>query len=217
MLWGRRAARAIVLAVVILLGLGAGRLVWRLGTWDGRPPDIADPRACRGSTVELVEATGHFGLVLPTSATEIKFASDLHPLFGEYFILLSFRTDAAGLRSFLGSRRHRHATATQGGGRSCAPGPISGLSKLTSRVDTNELDPRRTKVDLDGLAGRLPPAPSQIGPAWIGTPKAGVGGSNPPGGTLCDVSRHRKGPNPHFVGSALWFWRAGPGGRPVGW
>jgi hypothetical protein len=93
------------------------------------------------------------------------------------------RPRSAGSSRKPGSRRHRHAAATQAGGRSCAAGPISGLRKLTSRVDTNELDPRRTKVDLDGLADRLPPAPSQIGRTWIRTPKAGVAGSNPAGGT----------------------------------
>jgi hypothetical protein len=59
----------------------------------------------------------------------------------------------------------------------------SGLSVLTSRTDINIADPRRTNVDLDERADSLPPVPSQIGRAWIGTPKAGVAGSIPAGGT----------------------------------
>ena len=41
------------------------------------------------------------------------------------------RPRSAGSSRKPGSRRHRHAAATQAGGRSCAARPISGLSKLT--------------------------------------------------------------------------------------
>ncbi|GAB3983411.1 hypothetical protein GCM10029978_090030 [Actinoallomurus acanthiterrae] len=64
-------------------------------------PEVTDPRACPGSNVSLAEAAAHFGFTIPADATEVHFSSDLHPIFGEYSLQVSFQTTSAGLRAFL--------------------------------------------------------------------------------------------------------------------
>ncbi|MBO2456234.1 hypothetical protein [Actinomadura violacea] len=91
--------RVSVLGAVLLV---AGAVaVHSVLTWDPRGPDVKDARACPGSNASLAEVTGHFRLPVPPDATDVHFSSDLHPLFGEYSLRLSFRTTASGLRAFL--------------------------------------------------------------------------------------------------------------------
>ncbi|MFI6603591.1 hypothetical protein ACIBHX_45800 [Nonomuraea sp. NPDC050536] len=68
---------------------------------DGRGPYISDARACSGSNLELGKAAKHFRLAMPVPAEGLRFASDLHPVSGEYALTVEFTTTAAGLKSFL--------------------------------------------------------------------------------------------------------------------
>lgn len=94
--WG-----AVAVAIVLVTAIGIG--VHALVTWDPRRPFVKDPRACPKSNVSLDEITGHFGFVIPEDATGVHFFSDLHPLFGEYSLDMSFQTSAGGLKTFLKS------------------------------------------------------------------------------------------------------------------
>ncbi|MEU9021130.1 hypothetical protein [Actinomadura sp. NPDC048394] len=93
-----RLALGVACAVLLIASAITVRLVL---TWDPRGPDVKDTRACPGSNVSLAEVTGHFGLVIPPDATDVRFSSDLHPFFGEYSLRLSFQTTTSGLRAFL--------------------------------------------------------------------------------------------------------------------
>ncbi|MEV0291420.1 MULTISPECIES: hypothetical protein [unclassified Kribbella] len=70
-----------------------------------RAPDIADPRACPGSNVELQVITAAFDVELPPDVAELSFRSDVHPMFDEHTLQISFRTTPAGLRTFLAASR----------------------------------------------------------------------------------------------------------------
>ncbi|MGW5190532.1 hypothetical protein ACWEOO_14825 [Kribbella sp. NPDC004138] len=70
-----------------------------------RAPDIADPRACSGSNVELQAITAAFDIELPPDVAELRFHSDVHPTFGEHTLRISFRTTPAGLRTLLAASR----------------------------------------------------------------------------------------------------------------
>lgn len=70
-----------------------------------RAPDIADPRACPGSNVELQPITAAFEVELPPDVAELKFHSDAHPMLDERTLKISFRTTPAGLRTFLAASR----------------------------------------------------------------------------------------------------------------
>jgi hypothetical protein len=88
-----------VSALPILALLGYGIHVWHSGDSDELRPK--DSRACRGSSVPLREAFDHFGLSLPSDATEVHFDSTSHPLFGTYELRISFRTTSGSLARFL--------------------------------------------------------------------------------------------------------------------
>lgn len=70
-----------------------------------RAPDIADPRACPDSNVELQDITAAFGIELPPDVTQLRFRSDVHPMFDEHTLRISFRTTPAGLRTLLAASR----------------------------------------------------------------------------------------------------------------
>lgn len=93
---GSRVRRVSSLAVCVVWGL-----VPLTACAPERAPAISDQRVCGHSNVELAEALDHFGLEMPAQATEVRFESDVHPLFGEYFLLLRFRTTIDGLDAFL--------------------------------------------------------------------------------------------------------------------
>lgn len=66
-----------------------------------RGPSVEDPRACARSNVELDEVTGHFEIQLPPNAANLRYASDLHPLFGEYALEMTFSMSRGDLERFL--------------------------------------------------------------------------------------------------------------------
>lgn len=68
---------------------------------DLRGPSVDDPRACAHSNVELDEVTEHFAIQLPSSAANVRYASDLHPLFGEYTLEMTFSMSPGDLEHFL--------------------------------------------------------------------------------------------------------------------
>jgi hypothetical protein len=72
-----------------------------MGCWPNRAPAIDDPRTCSGSNVNLAAATTHFGITIPSDATDVRFSADLHPLFGEYSLVLGFHITPEGLGTFL--------------------------------------------------------------------------------------------------------------------
>lgn len=67
----------------------------------GRAPDVEDDRACPHSNAELTRVLDHFALQLPSSATDVRFSSDVHPLFGELFVELRFSMPRGEVTSFL--------------------------------------------------------------------------------------------------------------------
>ncbi|WP_433222148.1 hypothetical protein [Microtetraspora malaysiensis] len=51
----------------------------------------------------MQEATRHFQLAIPAQADDLRFASDKHPVSGEYSLTLEFTTTPMGLQAFLNS------------------------------------------------------------------------------------------------------------------
>lgn len=90
-----------IVASAVALVTGIGVVVHTVLTWDPRAPFVKDPRACPRSNVSLTEVAEHFKIMIPANATEVHFFSDLHPLFGEYSLQLSFRTTVGGMEAFL--------------------------------------------------------------------------------------------------------------------
>jgi hypothetical protein len=76
-------------------------LVPRIWAFPEMPADIADTRACAGSTAELTEVTEHFAVKLPVDATGVRFSSEFNPFFGEYSFKVVFRTTPEGLRKLI--------------------------------------------------------------------------------------------------------------------
>ncbi|MBI1758342.1 MAG: hypothetical protein HYR62_03825 [Actinobacteria bacterium] len=96
---GSRRGRRLVVAALAAVGLlGA---VHGCGEPLARAPKISDSRACGGSNVPLSEALDHFGFVLPEDARDLRFASDVHPLFGTYDLDMTFLTSPAGQQQFM--------------------------------------------------------------------------------------------------------------------
>ncbi|KAB2379022.1 hypothetical protein [Actinomadura montaniterrae] len=122
----RRRGRLALGAAGAVLLIASAITVRLVLTWDPRGPDVKDPRACPGSNVSLSEVTGHFGLVIPPDATDVRFSSDLHPFFGEYSLRLSFRTTASGLRLFLD--RSGLSTSSTEDDADTDPAPLDGPS-----------------------------------------------------------------------------------------
>jgi hypothetical protein len=100
-----RLGRVLVGSVTPVVGgallVCAGIAVNATRSFPDRAPDISDARACPHSNVVLDEVAAHFGLVVPPKATEVRYDSDVHPLFGEYSLTLDFTTTPSGLATFL--------------------------------------------------------------------------------------------------------------------
>lgn len=99
-LMGLAVGIALVAALFASMAVRAYQAVGALGA-DGRGPYVDDPRACGRSNVPLREVARAFDFVVPRDADDVRFHSDLHPLFGEYHLRLSFRTTPHGLQEFV--------------------------------------------------------------------------------------------------------------------
>jgi hypothetical protein len=96
--WNRRWIPGVALGLLLACVLLA---VLLMGLWPDRAPAIDDSRACPGSNVNLGEATAHFGVTIPSDATDVRFSADVHPMFGEYSLVLGFHVTPEGLGTFL--------------------------------------------------------------------------------------------------------------------
>ncbi|WP_280670862.1 hypothetical protein [Kitasatospora sp. MAP12-44] len=134
-------------AVVLLslLGWGAKSM---LDSAFGAPDNqvaATDSRVCpqsSGNNLSLADATGHFGLVVPSSATNIVFSADVGGLQGESDLALRFTTTPADLATFLMASQFESPSATTkvaGGWTTYSPGvpvqPARGLCGLTPPVN----------------------------------------------------------------------------------
>ncbi|GAA4518944.1 hypothetical protein GCM10023191_093810 [Actinoallomurus oryzae] len=168
----RRGCLLTATACAALLLVGAIFIVWQVLTWDPRGPDVRDPRACPGSNVSLAEVAGHFGVTIPADAKDLRFSSDLHPLFGEYSLQLSFQTTASGLHAFLATAGLPRVDTADGSddevpapveGPSCGFGSVSlshpryygefptSTGQFERQVAVDESDKARPRVVLSAL------------------------------------------------------------------
>ncbi len=164
---------AMVIGGVSIVVIVATVLVTALRLWTpmqarfSRAPDVTDSRACRGSNVGLGEVTAHFGLALPGDATDVRFYSDVHPMFGEYTLSLRFTTTPSGLSTFL---RDTAMTPVQGeeprvdgaapadcageaagaAGQSCASDPDS-MDGSQRSICVDLSDPQRPRVLVEAM------------------------------------------------------------------
>ena len=99
--WNGRLISGAALALLALILASVLLAFLLMFGWPNRAPAIDDPRACPGSNVNLGEATTHFGITIPSDATDVRFTSDVHPMFGEYSLVLGFHVTPEGLRTFL--------------------------------------------------------------------------------------------------------------------
>lgn len=68
---------------------------------DLRRPYVRDPRACPKANALLEDVVKHFKFSVPPTASNIKYYSDLHPMFGTYSLRLYFQLDGSKLPNFL--------------------------------------------------------------------------------------------------------------------
>ncbi len=89
------------MTVITLLAILAGTTSSCVSFPERAPAITGDARACSGANVELDEATDHFGIALPSDALDVKFYSDVHPMFGEYGLELVFTVGSKSFGRFI--------------------------------------------------------------------------------------------------------------------
>ncbi|MFJ8044394.1 hypothetical protein ACIRBX_28205 [Kitasatospora sp. NPDC096147] len=128
-------SRTIAVGAVALLGL-LGLAGWKaesaLDAAFGPPDDHVaadDPRVCAGTSgnnTPLAEATGHFGLAVPSAATDLVFTANSGGLSGGTTLSMRFTTTPADLTAFLAAGRFeppgRTTRLTVGGWQADTPG-----------------------------------------------------------------------------------------------
>jgi hypothetical protein len=131
------AAGASALVLVTIIGV----VVHAVLTWDPRRPYVKDPRACPQSNVPLSEVTGHFEITIPVDATDVHFSSDVHPLFGEYSLQLSFQTTDSGLQTFLTASGLPQPNQPDTSSTPHVDGPSCGIDPASVRDPRYSADP----------------------------------------------------------------------------
>lgn len=102
------------------------------------------PGPCRGSNVELAEAAGHFDISIPKSAEDLRFLSNVHPLYGEYTLNARFSMPRDELSNFLHQSKFpqlSRMTDAIGGGPPCPkePKPDRRIMRSERRVGSVQL------------------------------------------------------------------------------
>lgn len=125
--------------------LGLGLLAVFFASWmPARAPDVEDDRACPGSNAELNKVLDRFALPLPPNATDVRFSSDVHPLFGEYTVELRFSAPPAEVSSFVAeAARGREPAPDLASGQPSSPFPNAclGLESFTPDTVVNDHGP----------------------------------------------------------------------------
>ena len=126
-----------VLGLPVVLLLGAG--LWLAAGVFDRGPYVDDPRACATSNLELGSATDRFELEVPEGARGLRYARDLHPLFGDTSLELTFEATPTQAEEFLRSlKRSSHDTT---------PVPADDLLHVDACLGLHDFHPTRRSTD----------------------------------------------------------------------
>ncbi|MER5640697.1 hypothetical protein ABT095_27580 [Kitasatospora sp. NPDC002227] len=178
---------ALSLSAAVLLGVlgwGAKAALTSMFPLPDNHVAATDSRVCRettGNNVSFAEATGHFGLAVPSAATDLVFTADGGGLRGETDLSMRFVTTPADLATFLSASHLDPPSATtvvtDGGWSSYYPGarvraaegpcgltppvrptmvysqdgPGSGMEKNPRSVAVDNTDPAHPVVWVDAL------------------------------------------------------------------